>query len=1028
MNLIRVFFSLLIAWVFWPVLSFGQSVYFIDTLTTGPEVGKPTMGLLDLETCEVTYRNNARAYMTDFAYKTYLPGALAGYGMYNEGLFERLNGVLSVHFLSANLGVGDTVSTGELVQAVGCHPTADAFYLAGKGLHRFEELNYRRMFYIGDFPPEMEAAGDLTYRLGKVYMTTISNTLVEVDLENPMNSRTVMTFPDTIPLLHGLATFHYDCDSVRTFAASSSFSGGSVIYEIDFSEKKLVKVCDTDMHIFGLASDMECNYSGCELFVDLDADNSTGARRYDFLSDTSCTGPIRICDKDVLVSAIESVDSIAVELNNWPDGDIEILAFDGQTELEIRGEGSRRLTLINPGLANLVDFEEALQRVIYLNPAAEPTLHRRIVKVIAYSPTHVSEVAESIVFMGKPRIEVNASTTDVTCYGLADGQVRLSVAGGAAPYRIDWDHGGAGAGLDALRPGVYSFELTDAGNCTLRDSVLIQQPALLEAEVRAVSDTICGAEGVLQVVDDIGGTAPYRFLWSDGSETAVVDGLPPGQYSLTVEDANGCLDSVGYALHLRDTLSRTLSEQRCSGEVFSFRGMTFTQDTSFCFVETEPTGCTVSTCLDIQFLDTVLVQESRRICRGDTLWLDNRPLTTDTSLCVVTIGANGCDSTFCLDLEVIRPGSRILAEICEGEQFLFGGRSYDRTGLYYDTLDSESGCDSLVELQLEVLPAPKVSILGEPFICNGVPITITADEVFPEYRWSNGVLQEQITVDSPGVYALTVVNDAGCTAMDSFRVEAIDLSFEWIATDPNCAGASNGRIETTAIQGGEGPYLLSLDGNILQETVSFPNLPAGIYQLTVEDLNGCRTLQTVELTAPPEFTIFAGEDQTIQKGDTIALTIQSSDLPVSVVWNPAQWLDCDTCRTVSSSPPEDIAYQVSAVNAAGCQASDQVSISVRYEASYYTPNAFSPNGDGENDVFMLYGPLEKATIRSFKIFDRWGNMVFDRENVTPGLEEQGWDGTVNHSEAPVGVYLFFAEIQYKEGKQELMNGEVLLLR
>lgn len=94
----------------------------------------------------------------------------------------------------------------------------------------------------------------------------------------------------------------------------------------------------------------------------------------------------------------------------------------------------------------------------------------------------------------------------------------------------------------------------------------------------------------------------------------------------------------------------------------------------------------------------------------------------------------------------------------------------------------------------------------------------------------------------------------------------------------------------------------------------------------------------------------------------------------------------------------------------------------------YAPNAFSPNGDGRNDYFTLYGAADWVQLNSLRIYDRWGALVFERLEPALGSETDGWDGTIQGRTLPAGVYVYFAELSGPAGETEVMNGEVVLLR
>ncbi|MEM9850164.1 MAG: gliding motility-associated C-terminal domain-containing protein, partial [Bacteroidota bacterium] len=106
---------------------------------------------------------------------------------------------------------------------------------------------------------------------------------------------------------------------------------------------------------------------------------------------------------------------------------------------------------------------------------------------------------------------------------------------------------------------------------------------------------------------------------------------------------------------------------------------------------------------------------------------------------------------------------------------------------------------------------------------------------------------------------------------------------------------------------------------------------------------------------------------------------------------------------------------------------DQITVFVIDERSIFIPNVFSPNGDNRNDFFAVYPDSKVAAIRKMQIFDRWGDMVFERNNLTIGREDEGWNGRINNEPAPSATYVYRVEVEYLGGEVEVLVGTVSLL-
>lgn len=173
-----------------------------------------------------------------------------------------------------------------------------------------------------------------------------------------------------------------------------------------------------------------------------------------------------------------------------------------------------------------------------------------------------------------------------------------------------------------------------------------------------------------------------------------------------------------------------------------------------------------------------------------------------------------------------------------------------------------------------------------------------------------------------------------------------------------------------------------------------------------------------------------GADQTLERGNSIQLIPNySTHSPIqSFFWEASiqQSIDCQTCANPTASPRADTKIELWVENETGCQASDQLLLKVT-DLAVYSPNVFSPNNDGQNDLFFLQSNLTYE-IAHFQIFDRWGNLLFQNINGQTNQAYFGWDGHINGAKAAIGTYVWKAEILKKSGDVELIRGDVLLVR
>jgi gliding motility-associated-like protein len=140
-------------------------------------------------------------------------------------------------------------------------------------------------------------------------------------------------------------------------------------------------------------------------------------------------------------------------------------------------------------------------------------------------------------------------------------------------------------------------------------------------------------------------------------------------------------------------------------------------------------------------------------------------------------------------------------------------------------------------------------------------------------------------------------------------------------------------------------------------------------------------------------------------------------------------LKCTTCPQTVAAPRVTTLFRVTMVDSFGCSLKREIVVHVDKNRKIFAPTAFSPNNDGANDNFHIYGGSGTRRILTFKIFNRWGTMMYQRTNMPPlDALNNGWDGQFQGREASNDTYIWFAEIEFEDGETEVFKGDVALLR
>jgi gliding motility-associated-like protein len=199
----------------------------------------------------------------------------------------------------------------------------------------------------------------------------------------------------------------------------------------------------------------------------------------------------------------------------------------------------------------------------------------------------------------------------------------------------------------------------------------------------------------------------------------------------------------------------------------------------------------------------------------------------------------------------------------------------------------------------------------------------------------------------------------------------------------------------------------------------------------VRDSTGCRATFSVDVPQPPLLQVNAGPDLEVDLGvsTTLRAIVVPSSKQVSYAWTPADTtLSCKTCSIVTATPLNSTVYRVTVKDSSNCLAFDDVLLRVIKRRPVYAPNVFSPNNDGVNDFFTLYGNQAAVKIKSLKVFNRWGDMLFSADNLPLGGDRMGWDGTFGGKEVPPDVFVYVAVVSFIDGEEIVIKGDVTMVR
>ncbi|MFK8058034.1 MAG: T9SS type B sorting domain-containing protein [Saprospiraceae bacterium] len=285
---------------------------------------------------------------------------------------------------------------------------------------------------------------------------------------------------------------------------------------------------------------------------------------------------------------------------------------------------------------------------------------------------------------------------------------------------------------------------------------------------------------------------------------------------------------------------------------------------------------------------------------------------------------------------------------------------------------------------------------------------------------------------------LRLTSSDGCVVTESRKIfiescceqsEPLEAGIP-LTIDPLCPGTATGSFDIPVVSGVP-QYFFSVDGGPYLPDSESLNLLAGEYTVYLQNIKGCEDTVTLELIDPPVIEIEIGEDRTVDLGESFRVR---STINLSGIFD-YEWTGVDSivCLDPDCTEVEVFAYNsgeltLQTTDESGCFVTDLLRIDVRKIRPLYAPTAFSPNGDANNDLWTLFGPNVLERINYIRIFDRWGNFVWEGNDLTPNDVSQGWDGTMKGRPMDPAVFAWVAEVLYIDGEALVVSGDINLIK
>lgn len=345
----------------------------------------------------------------------------------------------------------------------------------------------------------------------------------------------------------------------------------------------------------------------------------------------------------------------------------------------------------------------------------------------------------------------------------------------------------------------------------------------------------------------------------------------------------------------------------------------------------------------------------------------------------------------------------------------------------YTLIGTNGLCTASLNLSIVVVEKPIMSLSANTQkICEGNKTAIFASGA-SSYTWAPQTSLQFISsgavIASPSVstnYTVTAVNYAGTVSCSVTQEILIDVVSTITAQVSNsviiCEGES-----TQLFAGGRDTYVWTPTSGLNNPTVPSPYanpIASTVYSVQVSQAGFCGKTATVLVKVLPKPEVYAGPDQILNLDEPMYLNASGTG---TLTWIFGEGIICHDCPNSQITPQNSGEYVIETVNNAGCKAQDAVHIEVTKDYNIYIPNAFSPNFDGINDEFLVYGTgIIKIEVA---IFDRWGERLF-----TSTEQLKGWNGTFKGQECKQDVYTVLVNYTTLDNKKHTKTGHVSLLK
>ena len=511
--------------------------------------------------------------------------------------------------------------------------------------------------------------------------------------------------------------------------------------------------------------------------------------------------------------------------------------------------------------------------------------------------------------------------------------------------------------------GTYTFNYTTVNGCDSTINLILTVNPVYSDTIRA---TICQG-------------ASYTFAGNAYNTS--------GSYTLSYQTINGCDSVITLIVSVNPIYSDTIAQSICPGSSYSYNGNSYAQPGYYPVTLQTVNHCDSIVTLHLIFYPVYSDTISQSICTGSSYTYNGNvymlagyyPSTYQT--------VNGCDSIVTLHL-IVNPvyNDTSIAAICQGNTYAFQNNTYATAGSYVFNYTTVNGCDSNITLLLSINPTYHDSVSRT--ICNGQTYT----------------LPDGSPATAAGAYNTHLNSVNGCDSLITTLL-LVNPTYNQTVTDTICGKQTYVLPDGSTVTGG-GTFITRLN--------------------TVNNCDSIISTQLIVNSEPDWFQAYiTPATASVNLGKSVVLTANTNQSgPLSYAWAPAEGITCAGCASTTFNGNFSMAYTVSVADTNGCQAHAGIAVDVIPDYQIFVPNVFTPNNDGNNDQWQIFGNKSAMQFLHVIVYDRQGEKVFESNDIN-----FAWDGYYKGKPAPVGVYVYILTVVWlNDVTAEPYKGAITLLR